>query len=54
MQKSYEVVVKFTGGLLVGLTHTTVQSWPRKVGQVVAKPIGGSPYVVVSCVEVRK
>jgi len=51
---TYTVTVEFTGGLLKGLTHTTTQSWPRRVGQVVAKPIGGSPYVVVSCVEVRK
>lgn len=50
----YEVTIRFTGGLLEGLTHTNTQSWPRRVGQVVAKPCaGGSPYVVLSCYEVR-
>lgn len=53
MKKTYEVTIRFTSGLLVGLTYTNRQDWPRKVGQVVAKPIGGSPYVVVSCNEVQ-
>ena len=45
----FAVTRKFTAGPLAGLTHTGTTNVPMPVGLVVAKPIGGSPYVVVAC-----
>ena len=43
----YEVTKKFTGGALKGQTHTEITSVVFTVGQVVSRPIGGSPYRVI-------
>ena len=43
------VTRKFTGGLLDGLTLEDVTTVKRRVGQVVDKPVGGSPYVITGC-----
>ena len=43
----YEVTRKFTGGALKGQTHTEITSVVFTVGQVVSRPIGGSPYRVI-------
>jgi hypothetical protein len=49
---AYEITREFTGGALVGLHYTSVQKHTEgtqpKVGTVVAKPIGGSPYRIVA------
>lgn len=56
MVKSYEVTREFIGGILEGLTHTSVQRHSEglqpKEGAEVANPIGGSPYRVLSVKEV--
>ena len=49
----YRTVRKFTEGTLKGLTHETTHSFYSKPGTRVDKPIGGSPYVIVSCEEVK-
>lgn len=48
----YRVTREFIGGALKGLTHTGVTSVPFKVGQVVKKPIGGSPYRITAIMPV--
>lgn len=57
MVKSYEVTREFIGGLLVGLTHTGTQrhseGFQPKEGTEVLKPVGGSPYRIVSVKEVE-
>lgn len=45
----YIVTRKFTGGTLVGLTHTEITAVERRVGQVVDKPVAGSPYIITGC-----
>ena len=56
MVKTYEVTRLFVGGFLNGLTHTSTQrhseGFQPKEGTLVAKPIGGSPYRIVSVKEV--
>ena len=46
---TYELTIKFTAGLLKGLSHTSVVSFYRKPGSVTKKAIGGGSYKVVSC-----
>lgn len=57
MVKSYEVTRLFVGGLLKGLTHTSVQrhseGFQPKEGTLVSKPIGGSPYRILTVKEVK-
>lgn len=48
----YEVTRKFTGGILKGLTYTEITAVSYPVGFVCKKPIGGSPYVILTCVRV--
>jgi hypothetical protein len=50
--KTYSVTRQFTSGPLAGLTHTQTTTVPMAVGFKCEKPIGGSPYVITSCVEV--
>jgi hypothetical protein len=45
----FKLVRQFTGGLLDGLSHTEVVNFQVKPGTKVLQPIGGSPYIVVSC-----
>ena len=45
----YELTIKFTAGLLKGLTHTSVTTVYRKPGSVTKKAIGGGAYKVLSC-----
>jgi len=49
--KRYLVTRKFIGGILDGLTHTEVTSVQFDVGFRCENPVGGSPYVIVACVE---
>lgn len=44
----YVVTREFTGGTLKGLTYTEATTVPWEVGKVVKKPIGGSPYRIIS------
>ena len=49
----YEVTREFTGGALKGQTHTEITSVVFTVGQVVSRPIGGSPYQVIRVTEME-
>lgn len=49
MRETYTLTIRFIGGILEGLTHTNAKSCYMKPGTKILKPIGGSPYVVVSC-----
>lgn len=49
MKETYTLTIRFIGGILEGLTHTNAKSCYMKPGTKILKPIGGSPYVVVSC-----
>ena len=44
----YVVTREFIGGALKGRTHTEVTSVAFTVGQIVSKPVGGSPYKIIS------
>jgi hypothetical protein len=44
----YEVTREFIGGTLKGLTHTEITPVKFRVGQVVRKPVAGSPYKIIS------
>lgn len=48
----YTLTIEFIGGLLEGLTHVSETTTYFKPGSKVLKPVAGSPYKVVSCVEV--
>lgn len=50
----YKVTRKFIGGTLKGLTHSEVTPVKFKVGQVVKKPIGGSPYKITAVIPAGK
>ena len=49
----YEVTREFTEGALKGQTHTEITSVVFTVGQVVSRPIGGSPYQVIRVTEME-
>lgn len=49
----YEVTREFIGGILNGLTHTETVSYKPTLGFVCHKPIGGSPYRIISVVKVK-
>lgn len=44
----YRIVKLFIGGLLKGLTYEYVSSVKFEVGFICHKPIGGSPYKIIS------
>ena len=44
----YRITRLFIGGLLDGLTHTELTSVEFSVGFECHKPIGGSPYRIIS------
>jgi len=45
----YEVTKKFIGGILKGLTYTSITSVKFEVGFTCKDSIGGSPYKIISC-----
>lgn len=45
----YRVTREFTGGTLAGTTYTEITAVARRVGQVVDRPAGGSPYRITAC-----
>ena len=51
---TYEITKTFTAGLLKGLTITERTTVRWTVGQIVAKPLGGSAYRIVSVVAVGR
>ena len=52
--KKYEIVKKFIGGLLEGLTYTEVTTVAFNVGEKFLKPYGNtSPFEIVSVKEVK-
>ena len=54
MIRTYEITIEFIGGILEGMTHVSTMRCeiPPTVGRVVKKPIGGSPYKIVSVVQI--
>lgn len=51
--KRYQITRKFTSGLLKGLTYTEITGVLMPVGFKCDFPIGGSPYSIISCREVK-
>jgi len=50
-KRQFRVTKLFIGGILDGLTYTFTDTREWEVGWVCEKPIGGSPYRIVECVE---
>lgn len=50
-RQQFRVTKLFISGFLAGLTYTFTDSRPWTVGWVCEKPIGGSPYRIIECVE---
>jgi hypothetical protein len=46
--RKFRVTKLFTAGLLAGLTHTETTDVEWSVGQVVSKPVCGSPYKILT------
>ncbi len=51
--RQFRVVREFIGGILEGLRHEGISEVEFKVGQEVLKPVGGSPYRIVSVEEIE-
>lgn len=51
--KIYNQTREFTGGNLKGLCYTCTTGVYMPVGTRVDNPVGGSPYIIVACVEVK-
>jgi len=50
--KRYRVTREFIGGGLKGLLHSEITTVRFPEGWVCEKPVGGSPYRIVECVEI--
>ena len=51
---TYRVEKEFIGGILDGLVYVERWGTKPKVGTIVLKPIGGSPYRIKSVEEIRE